>query len=407
MCSNNLLSRSNNILDDREMADEEKESFWVDSAPLIITAICQCVIYYSNYALSIYIAFCDVRLDNCYIEYILLAILLYVLLKFIGVVTVRRDTALISLTIPFIIFVNVRAVKIPVLEFLFVFIIIFFNIFCSVGKIVRLKKIYRDRGWCFSKKITKRIYIGCVGKILYASSFIISIYLYACLLASDFFANVPEQMNALVMFPRYMLIETDNFKLKDETINIEGKSRDELLKEYMEKLIVLSDKHYNKSSVKKKMEALQEVCNIECAYLDCNRVPEVISDDRETTNNGILTLGLYNRKNDEIWIIPDSLYDDKSCAALVILLHEIRHAYQHECVEGSVSGKFSRKTDSVRMDENVAKWAEEFSDKWHNKITENYDEYKNRHYERDADNYGYNTAKIYYRLINNYSSGGM
>lgn len=381
-----------------EMARE----FLGDMKPFIFIVFFGYFNYYIHYSSVLYIAFADITIKNCYFIYFPLVIVLYVLFKIAGFAE-PGESAFLSSMLPYIIFVNLRAVKVSVFEIAVVLSLLTIKIIDAHKRIQMLGGRHRNSG--FMKRLKKRMYFRRMKDVVKESVFFVTLFLFISFWGASFIPGLPEQINALKLFPAYTGIQSDNVRIKGESIGEVTTSRERMVLEHMDRLSVLSDSSYGDADVKAKMGALQQICNIECIYLGCSDIPVVISDDREDRKDGVLELGFYNRHTNEIWINPKALYDKKSYAAITITLHEIRHVYQHECIDKINLEELSEDANSLRMISDIRKWKEEMENYISCETNGTYGEYKGQCCEQDAESYGLENLKLYYNWINNVKTG--
>lgn len=360
------------------------------------------VIYWLAYSGNWNIAFAGVTLRYGYIVYVFLVVATYAILKYTGLVRVGEDNAFISLTTPFIILVNLSAAEVPAIEVILTISLIGASYLCYRHNLIRIMKCHDNKCKKNIKWFRNRIRTKYVTLTFYTLNFCLAMYLLIAFAGAIFWPNAPSQLNAYVLFPENIKIETNNDQLKYKRVKTNGKSKEEIVRDNLDKLSPLADTNYSKVSLAEKMEAMQLICNIECSCFGCEEVPEVISDNREDEKKDLLLLGFYSRENDEIWINPQSLYDDRSCTAMRILFHEIAHVIQHEYVENKIDINNAGYIFSSQAKIKAEKWKEEF-DHYISGKRDCYNAYKSQECEKDAELYGRENIVLYYKLINSYS----
>ncbi len=124
-----------------------------------------------------------------------------------------------------------------------------------------------------------------------------------------------------------------------------------------ESLKLLAEDVYCTLDNQARLDALQELVNIECEYLGVEPCQLIMEDLSETSMGG------YYRDRDRIISIAQEYVEkDTSLYGMHILLHEVYHSYQHECVRMFQALKESgAQIDmSLKYFRDCASWEEDF-----------------------------------------------
>ena len=153
-------------------------------------------------------------------------------------------------------------------------------------------------------------------------------------------------------------------------------------------ILKLQNKIWNKLSLSERMDVLSVVVDIECDHLGMSKNLSIITDYTldETT------LGTYSHMKKEITINMDVIYESGE-KSLEVLLHEIRHAFQHSLVE--VYQGVNEEEKNLIIFTEIQKFASEFMDY----EDENYKLYYNQHCEQDSRQYVKDRIRDYYYKI--------
>lgn len=154
-------------------------------------------------------------------------------------------------------------------------------------------------------------------------------------------------------------------------------------------------------SPKEKIDIFQRVVNIESSYNGFSKPIKVCFADIDSTPDDDSTkYGQYNDANSVIYLNEKAVCSLSSESALIVLLHEVYHAYQHEIVR--VYKAAGEEYKNLALLSAAAVYAEEFEN--YQNGDEDYQAYKMQKVEITADMYGRETSKEYISLIEQYLS---
>lgn len=158
----------------------------------------------------------------------------------------------------------------------------------------------------------------------------------------------------------------------------------ETIYENKDELIKLQQDIYDTLTFEQKVDLLQVVVNIEISYLGCKTV-QLCSEDIQ--NDAVA--GYYNSNARQIVIDKDVVngkYDP--IGAMRVVLHEVYHVYEHECIE---SVDLENVNMNLKFYRDIQIWAEELND--YHDVGDDYADieaffaYALQHVEMDADDY--------------------
>ena len=155
----------------------------------------------------------------------------------------------------------------------------------------------------------------------------------------------------------------------------------DLFEENKNELYKLQDDNYSKLSFEEKLNALQVVINIECSYLGL--YPVQLSSQCLCERD----LAGYYDNSYRIIVIDKEIVECEKYGteyAVEVLLHEIYHAYEHQCVEAMNSLDLSEAAANLKFFRDVKVWKDEI---------ENYHEFEG--YEAGYESYmAYNEQEL-------------
>ena len=170
-----------------------------------------------------------------------------------------------------------------------------------------------------------------------------------------------------------------------------------LLDENREALMVLKTGNYEYASEEERLDGLQTLLNIECAYFQIP-VPQLRAVDFEldSTAGDFSSIGYY------INISNDCVMSESSLFPVSTVLHEGRHAYQYETVS------YAKRTNmdlSLSVNTEIREWSENYDTYYEfssNGSLEEYQIYSSQPIERDAMCYGDYVGVLVCNYINNW-----
>ena len=169
----------------------------------------------------------------------------------------------------------------------------------------------------------------------------------------------------------------------------------------LDEVAPIVDGSWENLSPKEKLNVFQRVVNIEASYNGFSKSVKVCFADIDSTPNDDSTkYGQYNDANSVIYLNEKAVCDLPSDKALVVLLHEVYHVYQHEIVKVYYSAGEEYK--NLALLSTAAVYAEEFEN--YQNGDDDYESYKNQKVEITADMYGRGTSQEYISLIEQYLS---
>lgn len=163
-----------------------------------------------------------------------------------------------------------------------------------------------------------------------------------------------------------------------------------------ETLVKLSDDIWKTLSFDERMWVLQEVLNIECAYLGIDSCQLLVEDIRQY---GIA--GYYRDSAGSVSVEREYVKRDRSTDSVYVVLHEVYHALQYSAVEDYMELKKTGKlNENLRYYRDCEKWADEMKHYKSGAQAKDFSEfyaYDSQAMETSADQYAEDWVVEYYR----------
>ena len=175
---------------------------------------------------------------------------------------------------------------------------------------------------------------------------------------------------------------------RTETVNMNIEADSGTLKNNEKVILMLQEKSWNKLSLTERVNTLVAIADMECVYLGMPK-DLVIAADHTLEDT---TLGTYEYRENEITINMNVIYESGE-QSLEVLLHEIRHAFQHRLVEAY------RKIDDEEKNLKVFQEIKLFASEFRNYEDKNYKIYYNQRCEQDCREYARERMEEYYSVI--------
>lgn len=199
----------------------------------------------------------------------------------------------------------------------------------------------------------------------------------------------------------YAVDESITVKSSVEPTNDAPVKNNSYLQACLDEVSPIVDGSWNELSPKEKINIFQRIVNIEASYNGFSKPIKVCFADIDSTPDDDSTkYGQYNDAISVIYLNEKAVCSLSSENALVVLLHEVYHAYQHEIVR--VYKAAGEEYKNLALLSTAAVYAEEFEN-YQNGI-EDYEAYKSQKVEVTADNYGRQASQEYIALIEQYLS---